>query len=104
MRNKEHIALCSEGYFTEYVRSVWYLEFLDKTFDLTGKSLSVALIFASTNPQYDDRLFIELQFQCSNLGRTYILCSECQKQFLYTTCSPHVLQKLTKIYLYDVFF
>ena len=29
----------------------------------TGKSLSEALIFASTNPQYDDRMFIELQFQ-----------------------------------------
>ena len=25
----------------------------------TGKSLSEALIFASTNPQYDNRLFIE---------------------------------------------
>jgi hypothetical protein len=41
----------------------------------TGKSLSEALIFASTNPQYDDRLFIELQVQymkipSSNLGRT----------------------------------
>ena len=30
---------------------------------VTGKSLSEALIFASTNPQYDDRLFIELQVQ-----------------------------------------
>ena len=29
----------------------------------TGKSLSEALIFAPTNPQYDDRLFIELQVQ-----------------------------------------
>ena len=29
----------------------------------TGKSLSEALIFTSTNPQYDDRLFIELQVQ-----------------------------------------
>ena len=29
--------------------------------NLTGKSLSVALNFATTNPQYDDRLFIELQ-------------------------------------------
>ena len=29
----------------------------------TGKSLSEALIFASTNPQYDDRLLIELQVQ-----------------------------------------
>ena len=40
-----------------------------------GKSLSEALIFASTKPQYDDRLFIELQVQyvkipSSNLGRT----------------------------------
>ena len=29
----------------------------------TGKSLSEALIFASTNPQYDDKLFIELRVQ-----------------------------------------
>ena len=29
----------------------------------TGKSLSEALIFALTNPQYDDRFFIELQVQ-----------------------------------------
>jgi butyryl-CoA dehydrogenase len=27
----------------------------------TGKSLSEAVIFASTNPQYDKKLFIELQ-------------------------------------------
>ena len=37
--------------------------------------MSEALIFASTNPQYDDRLFIELQvqymkFSSSNLGKT----------------------------------
>ena len=41
----------------------------------TGKSLSEALIFASTNPQYDNRLFIDFQVQyikipSSNLGRT----------------------------------
>jgi hypothetical protein len=41
----------------------------------TGKSLSEALIFASTNPQYDDTLFIELQVQnmripSLNKGRT----------------------------------
>ena len=30
---------------------------------LTGKSMSEALIFASTNPQYDNKLFIELQVQ-----------------------------------------
>ena len=31
----------------------------------TGKTLSEALIFASTNPKYDERLFIELQVQYS---------------------------------------
>ena len=41
----------------------------------TSKSLSEALIFASTNRQYEYRLFIELQVQYmkipgSNLGRT----------------------------------
>ena len=49
----------------------------------TGKSLSEALIFPSTNTQYDDRLFIELQVQymkipSSNLGRTCCV----QKLFL----------------------
>ena len=48
-----------------------------------GKSLSETLIFASTNPQYDDRFFIELQAQYmkipnSNLGRTCCV----QKLFL----------------------
>ena len=41
---------------------------------LTGKSLSEALNFVSTNPQYDSRLFIELEvhymkISSSNLGR-----------------------------------
>ena len=43
------------------------VEAMDKCFcvdiSCTGKSLSDALIFASTNPQYDDILFIELQVQ-----------------------------------------
>jgi hypothetical protein len=50
---------------------------------ITGKSLSEALIFASTNPQYDNRLFIALQVHymkitSSNLGRTCCV----QKLFL----------------------
>ena len=49
----------------------------------TGKSWSEALIFASTNTQYDNRFFIELQVQymkipSSNLGRTCCV----QKLFL----------------------
>ena len=50
---------------------------------ITGKSFSEALNLASTNPQYDDRLFIELQVQdmklpSSNQGRTCCV----QKLFL----------------------
>ena len=50
---------------------------------ITGKSLSEALIFASTRPKYDDRLFIELQVQYMkipslNRGRTCCV----QKLFL----------------------
>ena len=49
----------------------------------TGKSLSEALIFVSTNRQYDNRLFIELHVKYtkiprSNLGRTCCV----QKLFL----------------------
>ena len=59
----------------------------------TGKSLSEALIFASTNPQCDDRLFIELQVQymkipSSNLGRTCCV----QKLFLtFKTTFVHTM-------------
>ena len=46
----------------------------------TGKSLSEALIFASTNPQYDDILFIVqyMKIPSSNMGRTCCV----QKLFL----------------------
>ena len=39
----------------------------------TGKSFSEALILASTNPQYDKRLFMELpsKLQLQNLNRTW---------------------------------
>ena len=44
----------------------------------TGKSLSEALILASTNPQYDDRLFIELRVQYMNIASS--------EHVVYTTC------------------
>ena len=57
----------------------------------TGKYLSEALILASTNPQYDDRLFIELRVQYMKIPSSEHEFSECQnkneKQFVYTTCS-----------------
>ena len=54
----------------------------------TGKSLSGALIFASTNPQYDDRLIIELQIHENSKLKPWknMLCTEivsdiCTKTF-----------------------
>ena len=64
----------------------------------TGKSWSEALIFASTNPQYEKRLFIELRVQdmktTSSEHVVFIKCSECQnnnKKNIYTTCSELVM-------------
>ena len=66
---------------------------------VTGKSLSEAHIFASTNPKYYKSLLIELPVQCMKITSSehdvYINCSECQnknrKQFVYTTCSELVI-------------
>ena len=62
----------------------------------TGKSLSETLIFTSTNPQYEDKLFIELHVQymkipSSNLGRTrYVqkLFSTFRTIFVHNMFSP----------------
>ena len=54
----------------------------------TGKSFSEALILASTNPQYDKRLFIELRVQYMKIPNSKHVknmlctknCSECQNK------------------------
>ena len=69
---------------------------------LTGKSLSEAPIFASTDPKYDDRLFIELQVQYKKIRRT--CCVQKFFDIQNNFCTQYVLQKedlLTKIYLYQ---
>ena len=57
----------------------FFLLTYSKVASITGKSMSEALIFASTKPQYDNRLFIELPAQYmkipssehgENMGRT----------------------------------
>ena len=63
---------------------------------VTGKSFSEALILASTNLQYDKRLFIELRVQYMKIASSTccvhkLFCMSRKNQFLYTTCSPHVL-------------
>jgi hypothetical protein len=66
----------------------------------TGKSFSEALILASTNPQYENRLFLQLQVQYMKIASSELannmLCTEVVKcknknKFVYTTCSPPVL-------------
>ena len=75
---------------------IHWCPFLSWAKKYAGKSMSKALIFAPTNPKYDNRLFIELRVQymkTTSSEHVYINCSECQnkKQFLYTVCSPRVL-------------
>ena len=53
---------------------------------VTGKSLSKALILASTNPQHDKRLFIELWVMNCSLFLFWH-----SEQFMYTTCSELVI-------------
>ena len=63
----------------------------------TGKSFSEALILASTHPQYDKRLFIDLpvltrKLQAQNMLCTYIVFLFLHsKQCMYTTCSELVV-------------
>ena len=62
----------------------------------TGKSLSEALIFASTNPQYDDRLFIELQVKYVHENSKLkpgenMLCTEIVADIQNIFCTQHVL-------------
>ena len=56
-----------------------------------GKSLSEALIFASTNPQYDNRLFIELQVQYMK-----ILSSEHGENMLCIEIGFFILFRMSK--------
>ena len=51
-----------------YIVPEAHTKFFEKSFDCTGKSLSEALIFASTNSQYDDRFFIELRVQSMKIA------------------------------------
>ena len=58
-----------------------------KEFVYTGKFLSEALIFASTNPYYDDRLFLELRVQYMKIVSSEhvenMLCTQIVFLFLF---------------------
>ena len=55
----------------------------------TGKSFSEVLILASTNPQCDKRLFIDLPAQAQNMLCTKVVfCFDIQNN----SCTQHVLR------------
>ena len=65
-----------------------------------GKSLSEALIFVSTNPQYDDRLFIESQVQYIKIPSSEhgenMMCIEIVFDIHNNLCTQHVLPMFCK--------
>jgi hypothetical protein len=67
---------------------------------ITGKSLSEALIFVSTNPQYDDKLFIELQVQYMKIPSSEhgenMLCTKIGFDIQNNFCTQHVLPMFCK--------
>ena len=60
-----------------------------------GQSLSVALILVSTNPQCDDRVFIELQVQYMKIPNP--------KHILYTKCFFVPVLTFRTIYVQNMF-
>ena len=70
------------------------------TYTGRGKSLSEALTFASTNPQYDERLFIELQVQYMKIPSSEhgenMLCTEIVFDIQNNFCTQHVLPMFCK--------
>ena len=66
----------------------------------TGKSLSEALIFELPNPQYDNRLFIELQVQYMKVQRLEhgknMLCTEIVSDMQNNFCTQLVLPMFCK--------
>ena len=63
-------------------------------FPITGKSFSEQLIIASVNPQYDNRLFIELQVQYEkNISLEHVAYKNCFFVFVLTfkTIFVHIM-------------
>ena len=63
---------------------------------VTGKSLSEALIFALTNPQSDDRLFIELQVQYMKIPSSNLWRACCVQKLFRTFRTIFVLPMFWK--------
>ena len=80
--------------FLVQLKQIFCPSYFDRALVGTGKSYSEELILASTNPQYDKRLLIELLFQyiktTSSEHVVYINCSECQNKNIKTICLHNI--------------
>ena len=77
----------SNKQLTQYYKRKRRLSFLlnDLTKALTGKFLSESLIFASTNPRYDDRLFIDLRVPYMKVASSeHVVYTNCFFVFVFT--------------------
>ena len=83
----------------EYLISICV--FTEESVFVTGKYLSEVLIFASTNPQYDDRLFVEIQVQYMKISSSEhgenMLCTEIVSDIQNNFCTQHVLPMFCKM-------
>ena len=84
---------------------------MEKRVHNTGKSLSEAPIFASTNPQYEDRLFIELHVQYLKIPSSEhgedMLCTKIVPNVRNNFCTQHVLPMVALgifMYILNLFF
>ena len=72
--------------FSDVTQTYTYVVYLYRKLYMhrAGKSFLEVLIFASTNPQYDKRLFIELQLRYMKIASSehfvYINCFKCQNK------------------------
>ena len=83
------------GHFVHWIYLLWLLaiKLIKASESIASKSLSEALIFASTNPQYDKILFTDLPVQHmkttspEHILYTNCFCFDIQNNF----CTQHVL-------------
>ena len=68
-----------------FMSTACFLLLVAPILEATGKALSETLIFASINPTYDNRLFLELHLQYMKTTRAE------HGQFMFLPCSAHVL-------------
>ena len=90
------VCVCSHD-LLKFLTNMYVPGFYMGTCKCTDKSLSDPLIFASTKPQYDDRLFIELQVQymktpSSEHGEN-MLCTKIVLNVRNNFCTQHVLPR-----------